>query len=108
MPLVVRDLARASGRQVEVTLRGAETQIDKGLVDQLLDPLPYTSCVTRWPTVWNLPEERMKRRKEPVGQLILSGQPEGDSIAISVRDDGRGLDKDGVLKRAGFECRPGE
>lgn len=120
MPLAVRELARASGREVEVQLLGAETQIDKTIVDQLVDPLLHLvrNAVTHG---LESPEERLRAGKPGTGRLVLRGEPQGDSIVITVSDDGRGLDRRAILQRAGLSaeqdvsderllsilCRPG-
>lgn len=119
MPLVVRELARAGGRSVDVELRGGETQIDKATVEHLLDPLLHLvrNAVTHG---LETPLERERAGKPAVGKLILEGRPEGDAVTISVSDDGRGLDAARILARAGragqaaspeelldILCRPG-
>jgi two-component system, chemotaxis family, sensor kinase CheA len=120
MPLVVRDLAHTSGRSVSVNTEGGETQIDKALVDQLLDPLLHLvrNAVTHG---IETPAERHAAGKSTAGLLRLVGRSEGDSIAITVEDDGRGLDAEAILRRAGLPpdtgvsaekllailCRPG-
>lgn len=99
MPLAVRDLARASGRKVRLVLQGEETQIDKVLVDRLLDPLLH---LVRNSIAHGIesPEERVGTGKPEVGTLTLRGVPEGDSILIQVQDDGRGIDPAAVESRA--------
>lgn len=99
MPLAVRDLARASGRKVRLVLQGEETQIDKVLVDRLLDPLLH---LVRNGIAHGIesPEERLRAGKPETGTLTLRGVPEGDSILIQVQDDGRGIDPAAVQARA--------
>lgn len=91
MPLAVRDLARSSGRQVRLLLIGEDTQLDKVLIERLLDPLLH---LVRNAIAHGIesPEDRVRAGKEPTGTLILRGHPEGDSIRVQIQDDGKGLD----------------
>ena len=118
MPLAVRDLARSSHCQVRLVLEGEDTQVDKVLVERLLDPLLH---LVRNALAHGLesPEEREQAGKNPVGCLRLGAFPQGDSIRIEVEDDGRGLDLEGIGRAAGGRapvdaehaleilCRPG-
>lgn len=118
MPLAVRDLARSSRRQVRLEMEGEETQVDKVLVERLLDPLLH---LVRNALAHGLeePEERARVGKEPVGLLRLAAIPQGDSIRIEVEDDGRGLNLETIGRAAGGRapqdaeqaleilCRPG-
>lgn len=105
MPLVVRELARASGREVQVTTSGEETQIDKVLVERLMDPLLH---LVRNALAHGLesPSERLAAGKPAVGRLTLAAQPDGDAIVITVKDDGRGLDLARIARRAGLSTPP--
>lgn len=118
MPLAVRDLARSSHCQVRLQMEGEETQVDKVLVERLLDPMLH---LVRNALAHGLegPEERMKAGKDPVGLLRLAAIPQGDSIRIEVQDDGRGLDLEAIGRTTGGNapqdaeqaleilCRPG-
>lgn len=99
MPLAVRDLARASGRKVQLVLRGEETQIDKVLVDQLLDPLLH---LVRNAIAHGIEPgaARLAAGKPETGTLLLRGSREGDSILIHVNDDGGGIDAAAIAERA--------
>ena len=118
MPLAVRDLARSSGCQVRLEMEGEETQVDKVLVERLLDPLLH---LVRNALAHGLedPGERQKAGKNPLGMLRLAAIPQGDSIRIEVEDDGRGLDLEAIGRASGGRipqdpeqaleilCRPG-
>lgn len=118
MPLAVRDLARSSNCQVRLVMEGEDTQVDKVLVERLLDPLLH---LVRNALAHGLesPQEREQAGKEPVGRLRLAAVPQGDSIRIEVEDDGRGLDLEAIGRSAGGRvpadaeqaleilCRPG-
>ncbi|HIC88146.1 MAG TPA: chemotaxis protein CheA [Anaerolineae bacterium] len=102
MLLVVRDLARASGKNVHLTIEGEETEIDKMLVERVMDPILH---LVRNAVDHGLesPEERKRAGKSPAGTIILRGWPEGDAICIEVSDDGRGIDRAQVAERARSE-----
>lgn len=118
MPLAVRDLARSSNCRVRLVMEGEDTQVDKVLVERLLDPLLH---LVRNALAHGLesPEQRQAAGKEPEGLLRLAAIPQGDSIRIEVEDDGRGLDLEAIGRAAGGRtpqdamqaleilCRPG-
>jgi two-component system, chemotaxis family, sensor kinase CheA len=99
MPLAVRDLARSTGKDVQLILEGADTEIDKALIDRLFEPLLH---LVRNAVTHGLedPEERLEHGKPERGRLVLRGRPEGDHIIVEVSDDGRGIDREKVVKRA--------
>jgi len=90
-PRVVRDLAARLGKQVELRLEGAETELDRTVVDALGDPLVH---LVRNALDHGLetPDERVAAGKAPVGVLELSARHAGGHVIVSVRDDGRGID----------------
>jgi two-component system chemotaxis sensor kinase CheA len=99
MPMVVRDLARASGKEIHLMMEGEATRVDKLLVERLLDPLLH---LVRNAISHGIepPAERAAIGKPAQGQLLLSASPEGDHIRITVSDDGRGIDAEAVATRA--------
>jgi two-component system chemotaxis sensor kinase CheA len=90
-PKVARDLARSLGKQVEVTLQGEETDLDKNLVEALADPLVHMvrNAVDHG---IEMPEARLRANKPAAGKLVLAATQEGDHILITVSDDGAGID----------------
>lgn len=107
LPLLTQELAHESGKQVELELRGAETRVDKKVVERLLDPLLH---LVRNAVAHGLesPSERARLGKPETGQVTISARPDGNSILIAVSDDGRGLDAGRIaaLARArGMVCR---
>ena len=90
-PRAVRDLARSFGKQVELTMSGAETALDKRVIEQLSDPLIH---LVRNAIDHGLesPAERRQAGKPAAGTLAISAEQHGDRIQIAVRDDGRGID----------------
>ena len=98
-PRAVRDLARSFGKQVELTMSGTETALDKRVIEQLADPLIH---LVRNAIDHGLetPAERTQAGKPAVGTLAISAQQHGDRIQISVRDDGRGIDPTALRQAA--------
>ncbi len=98
-PRVVRDLARKLGKQIELELRGEDTDLDKNLVEALADPLVH---LVRNSVDHGIepPEERTKAGKSPVGKIILAAEQEGDHILLSITDDGRGMDPEKLKRKA--------
>jgi two-component system chemotaxis sensor kinase CheA len=99
MPLVARDLARASQKEVRLVIQGETTEVDKLLVERILDPLIHLvrNAITHG---IETPEERTALGKPARGRIVLCGIPEGDHIRIEVSDDGRGLDLNRVAEKA--------
>ncbi|HKP83773.1 MAG TPA: chemotaxis protein CheA [Pyrinomonadaceae bacterium] len=99
MTFVVRDLARESGKKIIVQLSGGETEIDKFLVERMMDPLMH---LVRNAVSHGLETvaEREAQGKRSEGVLSLSAMTVGERIVIKIADDGRGIDRHQVLKRA--------
>ena len=99
MPFVVRDLARDSGRRVKVEMRGQETQIDKFLVERMMDPALH---LVRNAIAHGLEpvDERIAAGKPPEGTIWLTASAAGEVATIDISDDGRGIDADRVIARA--------
>ncbi len=99
MPLAVRDLARREGKQVRLRLEGEHIEIDKSMVERLLDPLLHMvrNAVTHG---LESPEERLAAGKEPQGVLLVRAESAGERVVIHVQDDGRGVDLKRVAARA--------
>ena len=99
MTFVVRDLARESGKKVIVQLSGGDTEIDKFLVERMMDPLMH---LVRNAVSHGLETvaEREAQGKQPEGLLSLSAMTAGERIIIKIADDGRGIDRKLVVARA--------
>ncbi|MGN6188334.1 MAG: chemotaxis protein CheA [Conexibacter sp.] len=90
-PRLVRDLAARLGKQVELRLEGADTELDRTVVDALGDPLVHLVRNALDPGL-ETPAERVAAGKPPIGVLELSARHAGGHVIVSVRDDGRGID----------------
>ncbi|MGE4506498.1 MAG: Hpt domain-containing protein, partial [Desulfovibrionaceae bacterium] len=90
-PRLVRDLSRKSGKQIELITEGEETELDKSVVEEIGDPLVH---LVRNAVDHGLEpeEERVADGKSPVGHVWLRAYHKGNSVAIEVEDDGRGID----------------
>lgn len=90
-PRLVRDLSRKSGKQVELITEGEETELDKSVVEEIGDPLVH---LVRNAVDHGLEseEERVAAGKSPLGHVWLRAYHKGNSVAIEVEDDGRGID----------------
>jgi two-component system chemotaxis sensor kinase CheA len=99
MPFVVRDLARDSGRRVRVDMSGQDTQIDKFLVERMMDP---TLHLVRNAMAHGLEsvDERIASGKSPQGTILLVASAAGETATIEIADDGRGIDAERVAARA--------
>jgi two-component system chemotaxis sensor kinase CheA len=96
-PRVVRDLARSLSKDVQLELRGEDTDLDKNLVEALADPLVHLvrNAVDHG---IETPEERLNYGKSRQGLVILTAAQEGNHIELTIEDDGRGMDP-AVLRR---------
>ena len=99
MPFVVRDLARDTGRRVTVGLSGQETEIDKFLVERMMDPVLHLvrNAVSHG---IESADERIAAGKPPEGTVSLSASAAGEIVTIEIADDGRGVDAARVLDAA--------
>lgn len=99
MQFVVRELARETGKQVRLALSGQETEIDKFVVERMLDPLLH---LVRNAISHGIepPAERVARGKPPTGTIALHASTNGDVVVIAIEDDGGGIDAERIADRA--------
>ena len=97
-PRMVRDVAKARGKEVQLSISGAETDLDKTIVDEVGEPLMHLlrNCVDHG---IESPEERERRGKPRHGTIALNAYHEGNQIIIEVTDDGNGIDLERVRAR---------
>ncbi|MDH5546486.1 MAG: chemotaxis protein CheA [Gammaproteobacteria bacterium] len=98
-PRVVRDLARSLKKEVNLELRGEDTDLDKNLVEALADPLVH---LVRNAVDHGIeePETRERNGKPRAGTVILSAEQEGDHILLTIQDDGAGMDPNRLRQKA--------
>ena len=99
MTFVVRDLARENRKKIIVQLSGGETEIDKFLVERMMDPLMHLVCNAVSHGIETV-AEREAQGKRGEGLLSLRAATAGGRIVIKISDDGRGIDRQLVLERA--------
>ena len=98
---IVRDLSKENGKKIVLTIEGAETELDKSLIEEINDPLVHLIRNSVDHGIES-PEVRLKLGKEESGQIKLYALQEGNSIIIGIEDDGKGLDTE-MLKRKAVE-----
>jgi two-component system chemotaxis sensor kinase CheA len=98
-PRVVRDLAERSGKQINLRTEGEDTRLDRTIIERLVDPMIH---LIRNAIDHGLepPEERRAAGKPAAGRLTIAAGHEGDRVAIRVSDDGRGLDRATIARKA--------
>lgn len=98
-PRMVRDLAKKMNKEVNFIMRGEDTELDRTFVEEIGEPLLH---LLRNAIDHGIEpkEERIAKGKPPVGTLILSARHEGNNVVIEVEDDGRGIDKEKIIRKA--------
>lgn len=96
---LVRDLAKNSGKEVQLILSGEETEIDRNMVDELYEPMVHMirNSVDHG---LEIPEDRKKAQKDRVGKIHLNAFYEGGKVIVEIVDDGKGLDRNVILAKA--------
>ena len=98
-PRVVRDISRELNKEVELIIEGAETELDKSVVEEINDPLVH---IVRNAIDHGIeaPEDRVKLGKPSKGKIVLSAYHEGNYIVIEAADDGKGMDPEKLKQKA--------
>ena len=90
-PRMLRDLAKGSGKKIELQMVGEDTEIDKSLIEELSDPLIHLIRNSADHGI-ELPEVRARSGKPETGTVVLRARHEGDSVLVEIEDDGKGID----------------
>ena len=98
-PRMVRDLAATLGKQIELVIRGEDTELDKTVAEEIADPLIH---LLRNSLDYGIerPQVRVERGKPPQGTVRVEARQEGDNIIIEIADDGAGMDRTRLAKKA--------
>lgn len=98
-PRVVRESAAKLGKQIKLTTKGQATELDKSLIERIIDPLTHLVRNSIDHGIES-PEKRAAAGKSPEGNMVLSAQHHGGQIVIEVSDDGSGLNREKILAKA--------
>ncbi len=98
-PRLVRDLAGKLGKQVELETVGKSTELDKGLIERIVDPLTHLVRNSLDHGI-ETPDRRLAAGKPAAGRLTLSASHQGGNILIEISDDGAGLNRERILSKA--------
>jgi two-component system chemotaxis sensor kinase CheA len=96
---LVHDLAHETGKTIELITEGETTEVDKSVIERLADPLVHlvrNSCDHGLEP----PEERLAAGKDTAGHILLSARQQGGEVIITIKDDGRGINKERVRAKA--------
>ena len=98
-PRMVRDLAARLGKKVQLRTSGEATELDKGVIEKIVDPLVHLvrNAIDHG---LELPAERRAAGKDETGTITLTAAHQGGHIVIEIGDDGRGLDRERILRKA--------
>jgi len=98
-PRIVRDLAKEFSKKINLIVKGEETEIDRGIIEELNDPLVHmirNSCDHGVES----PKERIALGKPEIGNIILDAEQEGNNIVLRISDDGKGMDPEKLKSKA--------
>lgn len=98
-PRMVRDLSRQAGKDAAIEIYGAETELDKSVVDSIGEPLIHIIRNAIDHGI-EFPQERQKHGKPSQGKIVLSASHQGNQVVIEIEDDGRGIDLELVKNKA--------
>jgi len=90
-PRMLRDMAKASGKKIDLQVVGEDTEIDKSIIEELGDPMIHLIRNSADHGI-EMPDVRVKSGKSEVGTVILRARHEGDSVVVEIEDDGKGID----------------
>ncbi|MEW6702705.1 MAG: chemotaxis protein CheA [Bacteroidota bacterium] len=98
-PRLVRDISKDLNKEVELVIKGEETEVDKNLIEEINDPLVHLIRNSVDHGI-EKPEQRVKNGKSPKGTVILSAEHVGNNIIIIIEDDGKGIDPNVIREKA--------
>ncbi len=98
-PRMLRDLAKMSGKKIELQMTGEDTEIDKSIIEELGDPMIHLIRNSADHGI-ETPEIRRERGKSENGTVVLRARHEGDSVVVEIEDDGKGIDPQIIKTKA--------
>lgn len=98
-PRMVRDLAKDLGKDIDLVIQGKETELDRTVIDEIGDPLVHLIRNSVDHGV-EKPEIRTQNGKNPTGTILLKAEHEGNSVVITIKDDGKGINEEVMVRKA--------
>jgi two-component system chemotaxis sensor kinase CheA len=98
-PRLVRDLSKETGKEIELKIKGEETELDKTLIEEINDPLVHLIRNSVDHGIES-PDEREEAKKPRSGKIVLDANQEGNNIHITITDDGKGIDPEKIKNHA--------
>ncbi len=98
-PRMVRDITKELNKEINLTIEGEETELDRTVIDEIGDPIMHLLRNSLDHGV-EMPDERVAKGKPRVGEVGLIARHEGNNVVIMVTDDGKGIDPDKIRKKA--------
>ncbi len=98
-PRIVRDLAKAAGKQIQLRIEGAETELDRSIIEVIKDPLTHMVRNSVDHGI-EAPDMRVQAEKPPSGTLVMRAYHEGGQVIIEIQDDGAGIDPARIRAKA--------
>lgn len=98
MERIVRDISVKTDKKAKLTIIGEDTELDKNVLDNLADPLMHL-VRNAMDHGLETPEEREEAGKDPVGEVVLEARNSGSDVLIIISDDGRGLDREALIRK---------
>lgn len=95
----IKDVSQKLGKDVHFEVRGEDTEIDRAMIEKIADPLLHL-CRNAVDHGIEVPEQRAKQAKDPKGHITLHAFRKGENVIIEIKDDGRGINKHAVVKKA--------
>jgi two-component system, chemotaxis family, sensor kinase CheA len=99
MNRIVRDMCKKLGKEVQLEIIGEETEVDKNIIEHLSDPLMHLVRNALDHGI-ETPDDRISKGKAAIGTITLEAKNAGSDVVITVKDDGRGLDKNKIYQKA--------
>jgi two-component system chemotaxis sensor kinase CheA len=98
LPRLVRELSHQVGKEIEISVTGQDTEIDKTMIEHIYDPLVHILRNSLDHGIENA-EQRASSGKNPVGNITVDARQQGDQIIVTIRDDGRGIDPEKIRQK---------
>jgi two-component system chemotaxis sensor kinase CheA len=98
LPRLVRELSHQVGKEIEISITGQETEIDKTMIEHIHDPLVHILRNSLDHGIEGA-EQRIASGKNPVGNIAVDARQQGDQIIVTIRDDGRGIDPERIRQK---------